>query len=263
MQSTRKPISAAPAQLRARRPDNATRTWASSPRYRLSSSAVIPGAGMSRTPLWGYCRPDIRDRFLAVRLLESLLVAAALLVPRAALADGAPRRLAHYTHQSWTEATGAPAPVWDMAQGPDGFLWLATGEGLFRFDGISFEHVVPEGNAPADDFPTAVFVASNRDVWTAFKASRQFAVYRDGVLRFLEARGGPAWIMTIAEGPDGALWALTATFEAEVLRFQNGRWDRFDAVRGLPRYDGLSLVLARDGTVWVSTTGAIARLPPG
>jgi signal transduction histidine kinase/ligand-binding sensor domain-containing protein len=198
-----------------------------------------------------------------MRLLKALLTAATLLVPCAALADGSPRRLAHHTHQSWTEATGAPAPVLDMAQGRDGFLWLASGEGLFRFDGISFERIVPEGKAAEDDYPTAVFVARNGDVWTAFKASRRFAIYRDGGLRFLDAPPAPAWIMTIAEGPDGALWALTATFEAEVLRFQNGRWDHFDAERGLPRDDGLSMVLARDGAVWVSTTRSIARLAPG
>ena len=198
-----------------------------------------------------------------MRLLKTLLAAATLLVPSAALADGSPRRLAHHTHQSWTEATGAPAPVLDMAQGRDGFLWLATGEGLFRFDGISFERIVPEGKAAEDDYPTAVLVARNGDVWTAFKAARRFAVYRDGVLRFLDAPRAPAWIMTIAEGPDGALWVLTATFEAEVLRFQNGRWDRFDAVRGLPCTDALSMVIAPDGAVWVSTTGAVARLPQG
>ena len=175
---------------------------------------------MRRSPLRGYCRPDIRGSVLAVRLLKSLLaVAAALLVPCAALADGSPRRLAHYTHQSWTEATGAPAPVLDMAQGPDGFLWLATGEGLFRFDGISFERIVPEGKAAQDDYPTTVFVARNRDVWTAFKTSRRFAVYRDGVLRVLDAPRASAWIMTIAEGPDGALWALTASIRSRGASF--------------------------------------------
>jgi signal transduction histidine kinase/ligand-binding sensor domain-containing protein len=179
------------------------------------------------------------------------------------MADGSPHRLAHYTHQSWTEATGAPAPVLDIAQDPDGFLWLATGEGLFRFDGISFERIVPEGTAAQDDYPTAVFVARNRDVWTAFKASRRFAVYRNGVLRVLDAPRAPAWITAIAEGPDGALWALTASFEAEVLRFQHGQWDRFDASRGLPRANGLSMVLARDGAVWVSSSDSVARLPPG
>src|SRR2546421_10666603 len=104
-----------------------------------------------------------------------------------ARADGSPRRLAHHTHQSWTEATGAPAPVMAMAQGRDGFLWLATGEGLFRFDGVSFEPIRPAGNAAQNDYPTTVFVARNGDVWTSFKASRRFAVYRAGTLRFLDA----------------------------------------------------------------------------
>jgi len=218
---------------------------------------------MLHTPFRGYRRPVIRGSFLAVRLFASLLAAATLLVPRPALADGSPRRLAHYTHQSWTEATGAPAPVLDMAQGPDGFLWLATGEGLFRFDGINFDRIVPQGDAAEDDYPTAVFVARDRDVWTAFKSSRRFAVYRAGVLRVLDAPPAPAWVMTIAEGPDGAIWALTARFEAEVLRFQNGRWDRFAAERGLPRANGLSMVLARDGAVWVSSSNTVSRLPPG
>ena len=58
-QSTRKPISAAPAQFRRRRPDNETKT-SSSPRYRLPSPRVIPGAGMRRSPFLGYRRPDIK-----------------------------------------------------------------------------------------------------------------------------------------------------------------------------------------------------------
>src|SRR5262249_55788469 len=142
---------------------------------------VTPGAGMRRPPFLGYRQPDIRSKLRVdarswpfpggANLLEALLAAATLLVPSAALADGSPRRLAHHTHQSWTEATGAPAPVWDMAQGRDGFLWLATGEGLFRFDGSSFERIVPEGAAAEDDYPSAVFLARNGDVWTAFKSS--------------------------------------------------------------------------------------------
>ncbi|MFL6603705.1 MAG: two-component regulator propeller domain-containing protein [Steroidobacteraceae bacterium] len=199
----------------------------------------------------------------AVHLVKALLIAA-LLHPVAALAGESPRRLAAHTHQSWTEDSEAPAPVLAMAQGRDGFLWLATGEGLFRFDGVSFEPIRPEGNPAQNDYPTTVFVARNGDVWTSFKASRRFAVYRAGALRFLDAPRAPAWIMTIAESADDAIWALPATFAAEVLRFQNGRWERFDAARGAPGDDdGLSMVLGDDGAVWISTTGAVSRLAPG
>src|SRR5215510_311016 len=75
------------------------------------------------------------------------------------------RRLTHYVHQRWIEGSEAPVPVLSMAQGHDGYLWLATGDGLFRFDGISFERIVPDGSAAEDDYPTVVFVARNRDVW--------------------------------------------------------------------------------------------------
>ena len=198
----------------------------------------------------------------AVHLVKALLLVA-LLKPVSALAGEGPRHLTAYTHQSWTGDGEAPAPVMAMAQGRDGFLWLATGEGLFRFDGVSFEPIRPEGNAAQNDYPTTVFVARNGDVWTSFKASRRFAVYRAGALRFLDAPRAPAWIMTIAEGADGAIWALPATFAAEVLRFQNGRWERFDSARGLPNDDGMSMVLGDDSAVWISTGVAVSRLLPG
>lgn len=198
-----------------------------------------------------------------MRLMKVLLVAAMLVPAFAALANDQLRRLSDYTHQSRTEEDDAPAPVLAMAQGRDGFLWLATGDGLFRFDGLSFEPIEPEGAAAQEDYPTTVFVARNGDVWTTFKASRRFAVYRAGRLRFIDGPPAPSWIMTIAEDADGAIWALTANFDAEVLRFKDGQWERFDAARGLPRDDGQSMVVAGDGAVWVSQTGGVSRLAPG
>ena len=35
-------------------------------------------------------------------------------------------------------AVSIPGPVRAIAQTPDGYLWLATNTGLFRFDGIRF-----------------------------------------------------------------------------------------------------------------------------
>src|ERR1700722_11595571 len=46
-------------------------------------------------------------------------------------------------HTAWTAKQGAPADIWALAQSPDGFLLLGTGSGLYRFDGVTFERVVP------------------------------------------------------------------------------------------------------------------------
>ena len=45
-----------------------------------------------------------------------------------------------YTVRSWTIEDGLPtSTVQDIAQTPDGYLWLTTTGGLARFDGVRFE----------------------------------------------------------------------------------------------------------------------------
>ncbi len=44
-----------------------------------------------------------------------------------------------FVHRSWATGKGLPqSSVTAIAQGPDGYLWLATFRGLARFDGLSF-----------------------------------------------------------------------------------------------------------------------------
>jgi ligand-binding sensor domain-containing protein len=42
-------------------------------------------------------------------------------------------------HDFWSFKEGAPEQVSALAQTADGFLWLGTPTGLFRFDGTRFE----------------------------------------------------------------------------------------------------------------------------
>ena len=144
-----------------------------------------------------------------MRLPGTLLLAALAVLPSIAPA-GELRRLAHYSHQRWIEGSEVPAPVMAIAQGLDGFLWLATEEGLFRFDGMRFERIEPEGGARQHGLPSALLVTANGDVWTNFETSHRFAVYRRGVLRLIDALAAPSRRKAMVEGADGAIWALTA-----------------------------------------------------
>lgn len=173
------------------------------------------------------------------------------------------RSLADYSHQRWTEASATPVPVRAMAQSRDGFLWLATGEGLFRFDGARFERIEAEGGTRKNDLPSALLVTKSGDVWTNFETSRRFAVYRQGVLRILDAPAAPSRIVEMVEGKDGAIWALTANFNAEVLRFHDGRWKTFSAADGLPQSSAANMLVAADGAIWIACGSAVARLAPG
>jgi len=150
-----------------------------------------------------------------------------------------------------------------MAQGRDGFLWIATGEGLFRFDGVRFERIEAEKSEQKHDLPSALLVTKNGDVWTNFETSHRFAVYRGGALRILDGPPVPSRIVAMTEGTDGAIWSLTANYNAELLRFHNGRWRTFNAADGLPQINATNMLVAADGTVWVACSTAIARLAPG
>ncbi len=176
-----------------------------------------------------------------------------------------PRRLAHYVHQRWIEGSEAPVPIVAIAQGRDGFLWLATGDGLFRFDGQRFESIPVEAGRAGQGHgpPSALLVTRDGGVWTSFETSRRFAVYRRGALRLLEAPAAPTRIVEMKEGADGSIWALTANYNAEVLRYHDGTWRTYDADDGLPKRNAANMLVAADGAVWIACSTAIARLPPG
>jgi hypothetical protein len=45
--------------------------------------------------------------------------------------------VSQYAHTSWRIRDGFPkAPIEAIAQTPDGYLWIGTEAGLFRFDGV-------------------------------------------------------------------------------------------------------------------------------
>lgn len=198
----------------------------------------------------------------AMRMLGFILLVVVAAVPFASPA-GEPRHLSHYVHQRWIEGSEAPVPVVSMAQGNDGFLWLATGDGLFRFDGLRFEPITAEAEGRTHDLPSAVLVTRSGEVWTNFETSRRFAVYRRGALRLLDAPAAPSRIVQMSEGADGSIWALTASYNAQVLRWRNGRWRTYGEADGLPRRNSTNMLVAADGALWIGCTTAVARLPRG
>jgi ligand-binding sensor domain-containing protein len=83
-------------------------------------------------------RPTARDPIaVAARLAAGL--AALLLVASPAQALDPTRRVAQYHHTAWTHRDGIPPSVAAIAQTLDGFLWLGSDTGLFRFDGVHAE----------------------------------------------------------------------------------------------------------------------------
>src|SRR5260370_12747341 len=68
--------------------------------------------------------------------VNSAAIACAFALPLSALDPN--KTISQFTHTSWSAKDGIPGPVQAIAQTPDGYLWLGTPAGLYRFDGLHF-----------------------------------------------------------------------------------------------------------------------------
>lgn len=108
--------------------------------------------------------------------------------------------------------------IFDILQTRDGFLWVATKDGLNRYDGYNFKVFA---NNPFDSCSiagntvTVLFEDSRKLLWVGLEG-KGVDVYDPGTgrfhhfpLRFESATGSPFLrVQTITEGKDGAIWVL-------------------------------------------------------
>lgn len=193
------------------------------------------------------------------------IIAVALAVLLAALPAHAldpARRFGQYKHTRWTVDDGAPSFVASLAQGRDGFLWIGARDGLFRFDGISFEHIPSErGDGPGSG-TSALLAASDGTIW-AGRASGSIAVYRDGVLRDTALPNTGAQVISLVERPGDGVWALIGRLDSPLARYYRGRWQAIGENWGFPRDYVINAMASRDGTLWVATVHSIYFLNKG
>src|SRR3954468_19008974 len=50
-------------------------------------------------------------------------------------------------HRSWTFKDGAPQNAYIIRQTADGFLWIGTATGPYRFDGVRFDRFEPSSGS--------------------------------------------------------------------------------------------------------------------
>jgi signal transduction histidine kinase/ligand-binding sensor domain-containing protein len=170
--------------------------------------------------------------------------------------------LKDFSHTAWTQREGAPADVWAIAQTTDGWLWLGTPTGLYRFDGVGFERYDVESHG--DHGPQSIgslFGASSGDLFIAYTngATRacHFAHSHDCPPIAGMAAGDTA--TDFAEDGDGRIWVLTTS---RLYVLQDGSWARANERWALP--EGV-VELMRDaaGDLWAVAADGVYVLRKG
>jgi diguanylate cyclase (GGDEF)-like protein len=181
---------------------------------------------------------------LLVRWLPGL--AAAVLASHAH-AQAAPEGFAI---AGWNTEDGLPSNVArDIQQTPDGFLWLASFDGLVRFDGVAFrsfaEAEIP-GLARASFRRLAV---DRRGALWAASETGGVVRWANGRWKVFTTRDGLSSdrATTLLPDPDGSMWVGT---RAGVSRIDGDRVTRL----ALPGEVAVSaLALDREGGLWIGT----------
>jgi signal transduction histidine kinase/ligand-binding sensor domain-containing protein len=171
--------------------------------------------------------------------------------------------LIDYTHTAWTELDGAPTSVTKFAQGPDGWLWIATPTGLYRFDGVHFERTDKVHGQPLESSNImALTTTPDGAVWVGYRVGGVSVFRKRGAHTYAEPDGlHPVGAMHIEAAPDGAIWAAMRDGVA-VLPAGGRRFHYLGPELGLPALGVFQILFARDGTTWIGTnSGAYFRRP--
>lgn len=172
------------------------------------------------------------------------------------------RTLTQFHHTAWTAKDGAPSQISALAQTADGYLWIGSARGLFRFDGVEFEPYVP----PADvTLPThniiALLATPDGGLWIAFRPYG-LAFLKAGQMKvFSRPEELPkSEVFGIAQDMDGRIWAATLT---GLALFDGEHWLEIGNDWNLSNQRVWSMFTERDGTFWVAMDDVLVFLPRG
>lgn len=173
-----------------------------------------------------------------------------------------------YTVDRWTTREGLPHnSLRDIAQTPDGQLWLATWEGLVRHTGQGFT-TIDRGSRPGllDNGLGALHVDARGNLWLG--DSRGNVMRRDPQGNWTAHPAEPpspgVLVQAIRSDGEGGVWLL---YEGKGL----GRLDAEGRFHFVPPPDGVTLALSyprmevdAQGRVWIgSQHGLVVREPDG
>lgn len=165
-------------------------------------------------------------------IVSALFVCLAGTVARA---TDLPSVLTGYTVTSWSQKDGLPAGiVYALAQDQDGYLWVATDDGPYRFDGVRFSpwSLLSDQRLPSTA-ARALRVDREGALWVGYGGTGGISRLRDGrAENFGPAEGLPvSAVSSLVEDAHGLLWAGTGV---GLYFFRDQRWQKYPSDRGLP-----------------------------
>ena len=199
-------------------------------------------------------------------------VAACLACATVLSAADRPMRFEHLTVRDGLSQSAVLA----IHQDRDGFVWLATEDGLNRYDGrnvVQFVHDPADPGSLPSDFVWAIDEDADGDLWLATEGGGVVR-YERSTGRFHALRNDPRnagslasdFVRALHVDEQGSIWIGTRGAGVDRLDPRTGRITHYrhraGASAGLPSDDIYAVLSDRAGRLWIGTDAGLARLDP-
>lgn len=163
--------------------------------------------------------------------------------------------------------------ITDVLQDRQGLMWIATQDGLNRFDGYNFtifRHVTDDANSVGSNHVHVMYEDRWGNLWLGTRNAgldrydRATETFEHFPPNPADPRGLPhERVRAIAEDSEGTLWIGTMSGLSRLDR-ETGQFDNFWPAPGTNDFANymLSIAPARDGTLWLGTAVGLYTFDP-
>lgn len=181
--------------------------------------------------------------------IRSLAIATCLLSSTAFALDSN-LLLQDFHHDTWSNKQGAPGAILGMAQTQDGWLWLATDHGLYRFDGVRFEPFRPyPGEQLLGRRISTLYAGSDGDLWIGYISGGVSQLQGGRLHHHAPGKTPLGMVYEITVDVDGTPWVAT---NSGLFRFRHKEWEQIGESRGLRGLRIENIFLDHTGRLWTA-----------